>query len=1132
MKQHIMKYNPSFLSDQELADSFVVRNAELESILRVVQDNVGNSIQHVLIVGPRGSGKTTLVLKVALEVRRRSDLNSRWFPILFSEESYEVSSAGQFWLEALGHLANQMNDPILEAVKNSLLREPDDQRLGQAALAKLMDFADEQNKRLLLIVENMNDLLGAQLNEKDAWSLRRILMNESRIMLLGSATSRFSGIDNVKHAMYELFKIVTLEPLDQAQSQSLWNRLTKQEITEERARAIQIITGGSARLVTIFSSFGANKSFKAFFDDILALVDENTDYFKSNIETLPPAERKVFVCLASLWVDSSAREVSVAARISSSAASALLTRLVNRGIVSVVSKSRGKKHYQLVERLYNIYYLMRRGQDGSRVKAVVNFMAQFYGGDHLDRAANDIAREVCCLDSSERFYHYAALDEILCRATTDESVNRIVSALPSDLFCQPDLPARLKQYNPIKSAERVRRSVVFVSDEIKNDLKNGLYRKVELCLREQLLVEPNEPNSLVILGGVLALHLGKREEGILFLRRAIELDGNSASILVSAGAVLAKIPDFRDEGVGYLRKAMALAPENPSIVSTLGAELVSSIETREEGIIFLRKVTESDPQNAPLMFSIGTMLAEFAPTREEGITYLRKTLALAPENPLFLSALGRRLDNSPGTHDEGLAYLRKAVELDPQRASRLRALGSSLVANFHTREEGLAYLRKAVELDPAYVLGWVTLGRCLYKTQDNREEGITCVRKALELAPQQTWVWASLGEILSRSHVTRKEGIECLRKALELNPQNAWTWIDLGEALVAFSPETVTEGRACFRKAVELKPKASWAWTSLGKFLVFSRESREEGFACLRKAIECDSEDDWAWCVLGRSIVQFLDTDEEGVRCLRKALEINPRGATNWLGLGEALAGNPATYDEGLTSLREAVAIAPMHGWAWSQLGIALMLGENSLDEGVVCLRRAVEVGHKWCGGELYNFKRLMGRASITSVETMLSETNRTARFLNSFACAFMDAKRYEHIDEIEAWVRAAVEKEPDNHAYHGTLARVLTLRGVIDESLREISISMMDRKTIESDLNEPIDVFSYATAAGLGKEALEIIASSPCADLLEPLIVGINLYLGNEVKAPQEVREVAGDILKRIKEGEERHLGIQQKKV
>jgi hypothetical protein len=121
-------------------------------------------------------------------VRADKKLNRHWFPLIFSEESYEVGTPAEFWLEAVFHLDKQLRRP---SIYQELKSERDEKRLYDRAVAHLMDFADREDKRLMVVVENLNMILGEQLSKDDSWLLRHTLQNEPRIMLVATATSRF-----------------------------------------------------------------------------------------------------------------------------------------------------------------------------------------------------------------------------------------------------------------------------------------------------------------------------------------------------------------------------------------------------------------------------------------------------------------------------------------------------------------------------------------------------------------------------------------------------------------------------------------------------------------------------------------------------------------------------------------------------------------------------------------------------------------------------------------------------------------------------------------------------------------------------------------------------------------------------
>ena len=394
-----MKFNPGFLTDQELVDSFCVRVPEFEMLVEAIRESTGSSNPHQLVVGPRGSGKTTLLLRVAVEVRRDPELRAGWIPIIFPEESYEIATCGEFWMQCLTHLANQapkVDGGIDLARALAEIRiEKDDQRLAVRCLGAVLDFARQADKRLLLIVENLN-MLFDDINDPDVgWQLRHTLQNEKRIFLLASATSRFEEIDRYGRAMYDLFNVQELKRLDTDACAVLWKAVSNRDPERNVVRSLEILTGGNPRLLAIVARFGSTLSFGALMDSLLRLVDEHTEYFKSHLDSLGVQDRRVYLALARLWKPATAREVSELARLPTSNCSAVLGRLVARGAVLIGGGAPRRKQYYVAERMYNIYYLLRTGRGSDRlVEALVRFMRSFYSQtellDYLGRLRGDL----------------------------------------------------------------------------------------------------------------------------------------------------------------------------------------------------------------------------------------------------------------------------------------------------------------------------------------------------------------------------------------------------------------------------------------------------------------------------------------------------------------------------------------------------------------------------------------------------------------------------------------------------------------------------------------------------------------------------------------------------------------------
>lgn len=446
----LMKHNPAFLTEAELVSGFVARRTELDLLVETVRENTATGAnQHVLVIGSRGMGKTTLVRRVAAAVRHDAELARRWVPIVFAEESYTVSTAGELWLEAVSHLAAQTQDQRWRRAHEELRGEPDDDRLATRALARLMDFADERGARLLLVIENLHMLLGEQLDGQAAWSIRHTLQNEKRIMLLATSTARFAAIERPREAMYELFRVMPLEPLDTDDIMRVWRAVSGHELSASTARPIGVLTGGNARLVAVLAAFGARRSFRDLMRDITRLVDDHTSYFKAAVEELPAAERKVFVTLADIWAPATSRQVAQHARTDVNKASANLKRLVDRGAVVEVRRIGRVALYQVAERMYNIYHLLRgRSAEREQVRALVDFMIHFYERTDLVGLANGIVVEALGLPAAERARHLVALDAMFAKVRhpdfRKELLEVAVRRLEREDDCPPALLAALR----------------------------------------------------------------------------------------------------------------------------------------------------------------------------------------------------------------------------------------------------------------------------------------------------------------------------------------------------------------------------------------------------------------------------------------------------------------------------------------------------------------------------------------------------------------------------------------------------------------------------------------------------------------------------------------------------------------
>ena len=379
----IRKFNPGTLqSDEEVIEQFVVREHELDIVLDVLRGNVeSSSCQHVLVVAPRGRGKTMLLARVAAELRADDELPGRLLPVRFMEESQEIFHLGDFWLETLFHLARESAEHDPEVARG--LRESHaaltgrwrEQTLEEHARAAVLEAADRLGKKLVLMVENFQGLC-ENVDDDFGWKLRGALQSDPQIMLLATATSRFEGLDDAREPFFELFRIVGLQPLTTDECRRLWQVVSGDEVREREIRPLEILTGGNPRLLVIVAGFAQHRSLRQLMEELVKLIDEHTEYFRNNLEVLGKTERRVYIAVIDLWRASNTGEIAARARMDVRTVSTMLGRLVNRGLV--IGKGSGKKRYA-AEGLYSIYYKLRRERDEAAVVAsLINFMVTFY----------------------------------------------------------------------------------------------------------------------------------------------------------------------------------------------------------------------------------------------------------------------------------------------------------------------------------------------------------------------------------------------------------------------------------------------------------------------------------------------------------------------------------------------------------------------------------------------------------------------------------------------------------------------------------------------------------------------------------------------------------------------------------
>ena len=553
-------YNPGFLSDEDLIEQFCVRTGEFESIMGALRTTGSSGSPHLIVIGPRGSGKTSLLLRVAAEVRSDAVLSRGLLPVALAEESYGVSTCGEFWLECLYHLADQAA-PVagidLRRSWEDIKATVDDETLELRSLAALTQFASAVGKRLLLIVENLDMLFRDMVDEEAGWRLRHTLQNEPRIILLASATSRFAEIDRPDRALYDLLRSYTLEGLDTSECATLWAKVAGEEPALDRIRPLEILTGGNPRLIAIVARFGSRLSFPELMDELLGLVDEHSEYFRSHLQALPAQERRVYLALAELWQPATTRQIAERVRIDTNRCSVCLKRLENRGVVAVAGGTRRRKRYYLAERMVNIYYLLRRHQGGHHVvEALVRFMAAFYSPRRLHDLYDQVDADAR-LPTGGAWWHRPALDMLA------ETILDVVEATMQDASSARDerdlgrafMLGELGRYDDARSVLDSLSARLADSD----DQEAEQTRTTASLLRALMLLQSGSPEEAIAEAGRLEADIDAKGR-----------EGSGRSDLRGLAQVLRAWAFARQDSARIAQEILAAQPEPSTDQSQVG----------------------------------------------------------------------------------------------------------------------------------------------------------------------------------------------------------------------------------------------------------------------------------------------------------------------------------------------------------------------------------------------------------------------------------------------------------------------------------------------------------------------------------------------------------------------------------
>ena len=645
----IATYDPRRLNDDDFLANFVARG-ELTEFLFAQLLAMGPEGKHRLFIGQRGMGKTSLLIRLALGIERDPELLRRYMPLTFREEQYNVRTIDQFWRncgEALAEWMEKSGDPARAAEVDRQLLEPE-WREGDAAAAAFLALCEKAGKRPVLLVDNF-DLILAALPPDQHWQLRGVLQQRGGPILFGASIYFPAQSSDRDAAFYEFFQFHHLDTLTVAELTQCLRALVKTRgekgirveavLNHEPARlkVLHTLTGGNPRMVTLLYKLLEMGEGNNAFEDLEVLLEELTPYYKARVEELSGTPRAVFDGVALNWDPVLSHDLAGITGIEITTLSSQLNRLQNIGLIESVPTSGARAGYQITERFFNIWYLMRHGTRRLRAKMkwLTAFLQSFYSMEELRGIFGRAGRD------GLHPYYVEAFRAALGAGEDGDWADSPFQQQYDELHDLPDDDPQVLEFLALAEREDPFDPAYWMLLGLHMFLRRHRLGEAEAAFRKAIQIDPNFVWPLVYLGEVISFNLDRADESESIFRQALQLDPNNPAIWNSLGRLISFDPQRYAEAEICLQQAINFEPELTWSWQFLGDLLARDPNRTSDAITAFRQATEIDQNMSDAWNQLGQLLFATGGSLDEAEIALRRSLftgaqaKFAPQSTLF-----------------------------------------------------------------------------------------------------------------------------------------------------------------------------------------------------------------------------------------------------------------------------------------------------------------------------------------------------------------------------------------------------------------------------------------------------------------------------------------------------------------
>lgn len=769
------RYSPGNMNRESLEALFVGRHQDMEDVLSRLFRSIENPEKHyLLLVGPRGSGKTHFIALAHHRLMDRIDAADDYHAVLvalLNEEEWGVASFLDLIVRILNALTHQVPNlqTDIDGVYDKFSKDPDEAESFAIALLR----QHTKGKTLLLFCENLVDMFRG-LGDEGQKKWRATIQEDGNWTIVASTPSLFAALTLQDNPFYGFFTIRQLKKIDFETALEL---LVKKAVHENkielanflrtplgraRSRAIHHLAAGNHRAYVVLFDFLNKESLNDLIPPFMHMVDDLTPYYQDRMRQLPPAQRKIIEFLSHQGKPTTIKDISIPILMSQQTAAKQIGELETAGFVSRMRFGRFT-YCELSEPLMRI----------------------------------------CIEVKDNKTQHFRLFVEFLRHWFTTRELERRHSAFQHD-----DQTTRLDRIHVEEalSCSHKDRSEPFL---------DALHEEANRCL------QADDYSGLATIQQTLSRDDGRAEDYTRWIYALVQMEESKTAIDVACEAA-AKFPDSADiqyeashayfigdrfdDALAAIDHAIALNGQVPAHPAHLciRSTILLNLERFDEAIKDAQAVLHAEPNHWHSFEQIISALVSLDRLREAEAR-ARELVALAPTDlrALLIATDFYLLQNRL---EEALQLVERALIIDPDNQVARRTRGYTLfqMSDYHRASEDLRLYvsnhpnsisthcwladslllsgnwTEAIEvadhlvhIDPAHDHAHYVRGRAFLELQ-RPEDAVAAFDKLLPTEDHETLLVAASQICRIDDYASAKRYLE---RAAELKPDNREVWI-------------------------------------------------------------------------------------------------------------------------------------------------------------------------------------------------------------------------------------------------------------------------------------------------------------------------------------------------------------------